>query len=200
MSKVYTGASMSLDGYIAGPQESGFDQLFKWYSNGDVPMPTANPEMTFRLTQQSHKWFTDYLAGTGSLVVGRKLFDLTNGWGGQHPLAVPTVVLTHSVPDGWDREGEHFTFVTEGGIVAAIDKAKQLAAGGNVGLNGGTIASQALEAGLLDEVWVDLVPVLLGDGVPFISGLKHLPVVLEGPIASAQGIDVTHLRYKVVRP
>jgi len=199
MSKVYTGASMSLDGYIAGPQESGFDQLFKWYGNGDVPLPTANPEMTFQLTEQSHKWFTGYLQETGSLVVGRKLFDFTHGWGGQHPLAVPTVVLTHSVPEGWEREGEHFVFVTDGGIAAAVDKARVLAKGKNVGLNGGTIASQALEAGLLDEVWVDLVPVLLGDGTPFFSGLKALPVVLEGPIASVQGIDVTHLRYRVVR-
>src|SRR5918997_5492997 len=182
MSKVYTGASMSLDGYIAGPQDSGFDQLFKWYFNGEVPLPTADPQMTFKLTPQSHKWFTDYIQGIGSLVVGRKLFDFMNGWGGQHPLSVPTVVLSHSVADGWEREGEHFTFVTEGGIAAAIDKAKELANGKNVGLNGGTIASQALEAGLLDEVWVDLVPVLLGDGVPFISGLKTLPVVLEGPI------------------
>jgi dihydrofolate reductase len=199
MSKVYTGASMSLDGYIAGPQESGFDQLFKWYGNGDVPMPTANPEMTFQLTEQSHKWLTDYLKETGSLVVGRKLFDSTNGWGGQHPLGVPTVVLTHSVPEGWEREGEHFVFVTEGGIAAAIDKARSLAKGKNVGLNGGTIASQALEAGLLDEVWVDLVPVLLGGGTPFFSGLSTLPAVLEGPVASAQGNDVTHLRYRVVR-
>lgn len=199
MSKVYTGASMSLDGYIAGPQESGFDQLFKWYSNGEVPIPTANPEMTFQLTPQSHEWFTGYLKETGSLVVGRKLFSLMNGWGGQHPLAVPTVVLSHSVPDGWERDGEHFTFVTEGGIAAAVDKARELARGKNVGLNGGSIASQALEAGLLDELWVDLVPVLLGDGVPFISGLKNVPVVLEGPIASAQGIDVTHLRFRVVR-
>lgn len=199
MGKVYTGASMSLDGYIAGPQDSGFDQLFKWYFNGDIPLATANPEMTFQLTPQSHKWLTGYLDGTGSLVVGRKLFDSTHGWGGQHPLAVPTVVLTHSVPDGWEREGEHFTFITEGGIAAAIAKARELAGGRNVGLNGGTIASQALEAGLLDELWVDLVPVLLGDGVPFISGLKSLPVVLEGPLASAQGTNVTHLRYKVVR-
>jgi len=196
MSKVFTGASMSLDGYIAGPQESGFDQLFKWYGNGDVPLPTANPEMTFMLTEQSHRYFTGYLAMTGSLVVGRKLFDNMNAWGGQHPMGLPVVVLTHSVPDDWERYGEHFVFVTEG-IGAAIDKARELARGKNVGLNGGTIASQAVDAGLLDELWVDLVPVLLGDGIPFFSNLSNVPIVLEGPYQVIEGKDVTHLAYRV---
>ena len=95
---------------------------------------------------------------TGALVVGRKLFDFTNGWGGLHPLGVPVVVLTHSVPDGWEREGEWFTFVTDG-IEAAIEKARELAGDKGVGLNSGMIASQALSARLLDEVWIDLVPV-----------------------------------------
>ena len=198
MNKVYTGASMSIDGYIAGPNESGFDQLFKWYGNGDVAVPTTHPEMTFQLTEQSAKYFTDYLKSTGSLVVGRKLFNNTNAWGGRHPMGVPVVVLTHSVPDGWEREGEHFVFVTEGGIAAAIAKAGELAGDKAVGLNGGTIASQAVEAGLVDEIFVDLVPVLLGDGVPFFAGLSKLPVVLEGPISVVEGKDVTHLRYKVV--
>lgn len=198
MSKVYTGASMSLDGYIAGPNESGFDQLFRWYENGDTPLPTANPEMTFHLTEQSHKYITDYLAATGALVCGRKLFDNMDGWGGQHPMAMPTVVLTHRMPEDLERWGEHFVFVTEG-IAAAIDKARELARGKNVGLNGGTIASQAIDAGLLDEVWVDLVPVLLGDGVPFFSSLSNVPIVLDGPLGVVQGRDVTHLRYQVVR-
>ena len=98
---------------------------------------------------------------SGALVVGRKLFDYTNGWDGKHPLGVPVVVLTHSVPDGWEREGEWFTFVSDG-IEAAIAKARELAGGKGVGLNSGTIASQALNARLLDEVWIDLVPVILG--------------------------------------
>ena len=197
MSEVYTGASMSLDGYIAGPEESGFDRLFKWYGNGDVEVPTANPDMTFRLSPQSAEWFRGgYLDNTGALVVGRRLFDLTNAWGGRHPLDRPVVVVTHRVPDGWPREGSPFTFVT-GGIERAVETAKELAGGKTVAVNGGTIASQCLASGLLDEVWVDLVPVVLGGGTPFFSGLSGAPFDLEGPVATVQGVDVTHLRYRV---
>jgi dihydrofolate reductase len=199
MTKIYTGATMSLDGYIAGPDESGFDRLFQWYGNGDVEVPTTHDDMTFRLTQASADHLRAYLDDTGALVVGRHLFDITSGWRGNHPLGRPVVVLSHSdrVPDGWPDDAP-FVFVSDG-IEAAIAKAKELAGGKNVGLNGGTIASQALDAGLLDEVWVDLVPVLLGGGTPFFSGLGVAPVDLEGPLSIAEGKAVTHLRYKVKR-
>jgi dihydrofolate reductase len=198
MSKVYTGASMSLDGYIAGPQESGFDHLFQWYANGDVEVPTTKPEMTLHMTPVSAAHFRGLIEMTGALVVGRKLFDFTNGWDGNHPMGVPVVVLTHSVPDGWPREGAPFTFVTEG-IEAAIARAQSLAGDRVVGVNGGTIAGQCLDAGLLDEVWVDLVPVLLGGGTPFFEHLGTAPVALEGPYSVQEGTAVTHLRYRVRR-
>ncbi len=198
MSKVYTGASMSLDGYIAGPNESGFEHLFQWYANGDVEVPTTNPEMTLRMTDVSAAHFRGLIEATGALVVGRKLFDSTGGWGGNHPMGVPVVVLSHSVPDGWPREDAPFTFVSEG-IEAAIEQAKALAGGKVVGVNGGTIARQCLDAGLLDEIWVDLVPVLLGSGTPFFEQLGTAPVPLEGPVAVQEGTGVTHLRYRVPR-
>ena len=198
MSKVYTGASMSLDGYIAGPNESGFEHLFQWYANGDVEVPTTNPEMTLRMTDVSAAHFRGLIEATGALVVGRKLFDSTGGWGGNHPMGVPVVVLSHSVPDGWPREDAPFTFVSEG-IEAAIEQAKALAGGKVVGVNGGTIARQCLDAGLLDEIWVDLVPVLLGGGTPFFEQLGTAPVPLEGPVSVQQGTGVTHLRYRVPR-
>jgi dihydrofolate reductase len=199
MSKVTTGASMSLDGYIAGPNESGFDKLFQWYENGDVDFPTTHADMTFRLTQASADHVDSYLASVGAFVVGRHLFDVTTGWGGIHPLDKPIVVLSHSDrrPEGWTGD-EPFTFVSEG-IEAAIEKAKEIAGGKDVGLNGGTIASQALNVGLLDEVWVDLVPVLLGGGTPFFDGLTGGPVDLEGPLSITEGKAVTHLRYRVRR-
>jgi dihydrofolate reductase len=196
MTKVYTGASMSLDGYISGPGESGFDHLFAWYGNGDVEVPTGHAEMTFKVTETSAAHWRAIIDMTGALVVGRKLFDFTRGWGGKHPMEKPVVVLSHSVPDGWKREGEWFTFVDEG-IEAAVAKATQLAGGKGVGVNGGTIASQCLSAGLLDEIWVDLVPVLLGAGTPFFDHLKVAPVALEGPVSVAEGKAVTHLRYRV---
>ena len=105
MSKVFTGASMSLDGYIAGPNETGFEHLFKWYGNGDVEVPTTHPEMTFRLTPENAEHIRTIDEMTGALVVGRKLFDSTGGWGGEHPLGKPVVVVTHNVPEGWERGG-----------------------------------------------------------------------------------------------
>jgi dihydrofolate reductase len=195
MSKVYTGASMSLDGYISGPNESGFDQLFKWYGNGDVVVPTAMPDLTMRMSPVSAEHFRSIIDMSGALVVGRRLFDVTSGWGGRHPMDVPVVVLTHNPPEDWPQDTP-FTFVTEG-IEAAIEQAKALAGDKVVGVNGGTIASQCLNAGLLDEVWVDLVPVLLGDGTPFFDGLTGAPAELEGPLSITEGIDVTHLRYRV---
>ena len=196
MSKVYTGASMSLDGYIAGPAETGFDHLFKWYGNGEVEVPTTHPEMTLRMTPVSAEHFRTIVDMTGVLVVGRKLFDATNAWGGNHPMGRPVVVVTHHMPEGWPREGASFTFVTDG-IQAAIDQAKALAGDKVVGVNGGTIASQCLDAGLLDEIWVDLVPVLLGGGTRFFDQLRAAPVELEGPVSVVESTDVTHLRYRV---
>lgn len=198
MSKVTTGATMSLDGYVADPKHGGFEHLFQWYGNGDVAVPTANPEMTFRTSAASAEHIRALVERTGALVVGRTLFDLTNGWGGRHPLDKPVVVVTHQVPEGWDAEGESFVFVTDG-IERAIERAHALAGGKEVGVNGGTIARQVLEAGLLDEVHVDLVPVLLGDGIPFFSGLGIAPVQLEGPFRVVEGVGVTHLAYRVPR-
>jgi dihydrofolate reductase len=108
------------------------------------------------------------------------------------------VVVTHSVPEGWPRKDAPFTFVTDG-IESAIETAKDLAGDKVVGVNGGTIARQCLNAGLLDEIWVDLVPVLLGGGTPFFDQLKDAPVELEGPVSVVEGKDVTHLRYRVHR-
>jgi dihydrofolate reductase len=195
MTKVFTGASMSLDGYIAGPNETGFEHLFKWYGNGDVEVPTADPVMTLHMTPVSARYFRELIDATGALVVGRRLFELTSAWGGTHPMNRPVVVLTHNVPEGWPSEGKNFTFVT-GGIEAAVDTAKRLADGRVVGVNGGSIARQCLNAGLLDEIWVDLVPVLLGGGVSFFDQLENAPVELDGP-EIVEATDVTHLRYRV---
>jgi dihydrofolate reductase len=198
MSKVMTGATMSLDGYISGPNESGFDYLFRWYFNGNVEIKTANPEMPFKVSAKSVEHVRELLDSTGALVVGRHLYDMTNGWGGRHPMDVPVVVVTHRLPEDRPQEDENFVFVTEG-IEAAIEKAKQLAGDKDVGVNGGTIASQCLDAGLLDEVHVDLAPVILGGGTNFFSTLENAPVELEGPVSVVAGDSVTHLRYRVVR-
>jgi dihydrofolate reductase len=201
MGKVKAGATVSLDGYIAGPNDTGFDLLFKWYGAGDVevPMPDSTagvppshvaPESATLLRNEFGSW--------GALVVGRHLFDLVNGWNGRHPLDVTTVVLTHNPPDDRPAADENFVFVTEG-IEAAVAKAKEIAGHKDVAVNGGQMARQALDAGLLDEIGVDLVPVILGAGTPLFAGEGISPREFEGPFLVVQGAGVTHLRYRVIK-
>jgi dihydrofolate reductase len=197
MGKVTTGATMSLDGYIAGPNDSGFDLLFQWYGNGDVEIPSASPDVPpIRLSAASAKLIKKEWGDTGALVVGRHLYDFTNAWGGRHPMDVTTVVLTHRPPADRPAADENFVFVTEG-IEAAVAKAKEIAGGKDVVVNGGQMARQCLEAGLLDELGVELVPVVLGSGTPLFAELGAVPVQFEGPIAVVEGMGVTHLRYRV---
>lgn len=199
MATVVCGASMSLDGYIAGPAESGFEHLFAWYEAGDRTYPSTHPELRFSMTDADYEQVAAYLDTVGVFVVGRRLFDLTDGWGGVHPFDRPIVVVTHHIPQGWidAHPGAPFTFVTDG-IEAAIERAAALAGCRAVGVNGGTMARQALEAGLLDEIWIDLVPVLLGGGTPMFDHLGAAPQLLEDPAVVA-GSRVTHLRYRVRR-
>jgi dihydrofolate reductase len=200
MTTIYTGASMSLDGYISGPEESGFDLLFDWYRNGDVVVETAREDLTMTLTPPSAEYFRHVMDSAGALVVGRRLFDITNGWEGRHPIDVPVFVVTHEPPTDWTpREPDPpFEFVTEG-VEAAIERAVAVAGEKAVAVNGGTMARQALEAGLIDEIWIDLVPVLLGGGTPMFDQVKTGPHSLDGPISVVEGKAVTHLRYRVRR-
>jgi len=197
MSKVITGGTMSLDGFIAGPAESGFDLLFQWYGNGDVEIPSASPDVTPpRISAASAELIKPEWANTGALVVGRHLYDMTNAWGGRHPMGVTTVVLTHRRPGDRPEDDENFVFVTEG-IEVAVARARELAGDRNVVVNGGQMARQCLEAGLLDEVGVELVPVVLGGGTPLFAGLSVAPVQFDGPVTVVGGTGVTHLRYRV---
>ena len=197
MSKVTVGATMSLDGYVAGPGDTGFDLLFRWYGNGDVVTPTADPQMSFSTTPEDAEHLRSLMERLGCLVVGRHLYDLTGGWGGRHPLDTPVVVLTHNPPADRPLEDESFAFVT-GGIEAAVAKAREIAGDKEVGLNSGTIARQALEAGLIDEVHIDLVPVVLGAGTPYFPGLGIAPTELvQESVWASRG--VVHLRYSVPR-
>ena len=201
MGKVSAGATMSLDGFIAGPEDTGFELLFKWYDAGDVevPMPDSTAGVpASHVAPASAEVLREQNATLGALVVGRHLYELTHGWGGRHPLGVTTVVLTHQPPDDRPREDENFVFVTEG-IEAAVAKAKEIAGDKDVGVNGGQMARQALEAGLLDEIGVELVPVILGAGTPLFADFDSRPVEFDGPIKVVEGTGVTHLRYRVIK-
>jgi dihydrofolate reductase len=199
MTKVTTGATMSLDGYVSGPNNTGFEYLFRWYGSGDVEIPNdTHPELSTRTSAASAEHLRQLRSSFGALVCGRGVYDLTGAWNGRHPLDVPCVVMTHRLPDDRPAEDENFVFVTDG-IEAAVAKAKELAGDKDVGLTAGTVARQALEAGLLDEVHIDLVPVFLGSGTPYLSELGTAPVELEGPISLVEGDGVTHIGYRVVR-
>jgi dihydrofolate reductase len=201
MGKVSAGATMSIDGFIAGPDDTGFDLLFKWYGAGDVevPMPDSTAGVPApHVSAASADLLRREQAGWGALVCGRHLYDLTKGWNGRHPLDVTTVVLTHQPPEDRPQADENFVFVTEG-IEAAVAKAKEIAGDKDVAVNGGQMARQALEAGLLDEIGIDLVPVILGAGTPLLADLGSRPMELEGPIRLVEGTGVTHLRYRVVK-
>ena len=202
MGTVNAGAAMSLDGFIADPSgEVG--PLFDWYFNGDVEFPTAGGRWVFKTTEASARHLREIWNSAGALVVGRGEFDKTQAWGGLHPLGVPVFVLTHRPPAGWPfpetppAEEAPFTFVTDG-IESAIMQARAVAGDKVVGLNPGSIAGQALNAGLLDEVWVELVPVLLGDGIRFFGDVAKPPASFNDPRV-IEGNAVTHLIYTIRR-
>jgi dihydrofolate reductase len=141
------------------------------------------------------------VSSLGALVCGRTLFDVTQGWQGRHTLDVPIVVVTHRVPSDWVEAHPKapFTFVT-GGVAAAVAHAQTLAGDRVVAVTGGTIARQCLELGLLDEVAVDLVPVVMGEGNrPFFGNLSAEDALLDNPTVCVQGDRVTHLVFPVVR-
>ncbi|MBD8078373.1 dihydrofolate reductase family protein [Cellulosimicrobium arenosum] len=194
---VTTSASVSLDGFIAGPGETGIEHLFEWYDAGTEVFPSANPGVSFNLSAADHAYLTAAMARIGALVVGRHLFDITDGWGGTHPLDKPVVVLTHHVPHDWvaAHPAAPFRFVTTG-IEDAVAAGHEAAGGLDVAVNAGRMASQALAAGLLEEVVLDVVPVLLGGGVPFFDDLGAAPRLLDGPEITP-GERVTHLRFSV---
>jgi len=197
MGKVISSASMSLDGYIA-KDDNSIGRLFDWYSNGEVDVPTATEGMTFHLSPPSAQYWQSWVSGLGALVCGRTLFEFTDGWGGRHTMDTPVVVVTHRIPEDWVRAHPDapFHFVTDG-VAAAVTKAKELAGPGTVAVTAGTIARQCLELGLLDEVAIDLVPVVMGTGRPYFGALSLEDVPLADPVVCIQGDRVTHLVFPV---
>ncbi len=195
MARLIAEMTMSLDGFIALPDDS-IGGLFDWYDNGPVAVPTARKDMTWHVTQASAEHLRRTISTAGALLVGRRIFDLTHGWGGQHPINVPIVVLSHTVPDGWPRDGVPYTFVTSG-FQDAVAAAGKLAGGKDVGLAGPDIIRQAIDAGLLAEIRVNLAPWLLGSGIRFFDQLKAAPVKLERTRV-IEGDGVTHLYFNVL--
>jgi dihydrofolate reductase len=204
MGKVRTGHSTSLDGFIAGtndgpeaPMGEGGERLLGWYAAGDTEYRLPGTEMVFKVSPQTAELLRETRTTTGALVTGRRTFDLTNGWGGRHPLNVPVFVVSHSVPQEWVYEGSPFTFVTDG-LQSALAQAKAIAGEKDVGVVGASLVQQCIRAGVLDEIHVDLVPVLLGDGVRLLDNLGTEPIELESSRV-IEGAGVTHLTFRVVK-
>ncbi len=193
--KVIAEFTMSLDGFIAGPNDE-IDRIFRWYYAGDTEFPVGNGKMVFKISRASADLLHAAWGSLGAIVTGRRDFDVSGAWGGEPPLDVPTFIVTHTPPHEWLYDGSPFTFVTEG-ATSAVERARKAAGHKNVGIGGSTITRQCLQAGLLDEISIHLVPVLLGEGVRLFDELGS-PIDLE-QIDVVEGVGVTHVRYRVLK-
>jgi dihydrofolate reductase len=193
MSAVVMYASVSVDGFIADENDQP-GPLFDWLTSGDVALDESG---YLKVSQKSYDYVRPYWDQIGATIAGRHVFDLTDGWDGTPPAGVDhVVVVTHRpAPDGWDPEAP-FHFVD--GVEAAVAKAQELSGGGLVEVAAGEVGGQALAAGLVDEVRMDVVPVVLGSGKRYFGPVEaqHL---LEDPDLVVQGDRVLHLRFRVRR-
>ena len=198
MSKVIAIMTMSLDGFVADPDD-GVADVFDWYMNsGDVEVDVGGSDpMTFRVSEPSAEHIRGLFSELGAVLTGRRTFEVAHGWGGNHAWG-PAFVLTHQIPAGWPRPDSTVHFVTDG-IESAVAQAKAAAAGKAVGVHGPDTIRQCLDAGLLDELHIDIAALLLGSGVRLFDRLAGTPIVLGNPTVIA-GVGVTHLRYPVRKP
>ena len=199
---ITTGLSTSLDGFIAGADDSperplgtGGDRLFKWFEDGDTP---SRYYPSFRMSAASARFFDEFAGRHGAVITGRRTYDISGAWDGRGPLpGAPLFVVTHRVPAKIPAGDPPYTFVTEG-IERAVEKARAAAGAKDVSLMGASIVQQGLRAGLLDMLTIDLVPVVLGRGVRLLDRIETGTVELElVRVVDAPG--VTHLTYRVVK-
>ena len=203
MAKVIIDMTMSLDGYVAGPDDGpefplgkhGGMSIFDWYfsGNSEYRHPVFRPEEGANL-EEVKKMFGD----SGAFIFGRKTYNITNGWNGRHPIdGAPVFILTHNPPPpaSVPKGPSMITFVTEG-IERAITLAKAAAGDKHVKLGGASPGKQALRAGLVDEIFIHVAPYLLGGGVRLFDILDN-GIRLE-KLSVTDGPFATHLHYKVV--
>lgn len=206
MGIIGTSLTVSLDGFIAGPNDGmerplgeGGDRLFAWMSAGppvergeawlEKHVGPGTPPEASRPVIDS--WVNEY----GALISGRRTFDIAGGWKEGHPVEAPIFVVTHEAP----TEGEwspRVQFVTEG-LDRAVELAQEAAGDLKVSAGAASVVQQLLRAGKLDEIEVNIVPYLLGGGVRLLDHIGSHPVELEQDrVIESDG--VTHLRYRVL--
>ena len=149
MGKVIFNMTVSLDGFVAGPNDGpeqglgeGGDALFNWYFSGETEIPISDGNMVLRVSPQSAEILNESFKTYGAGVWGRKTFDIAHAWGG-HPPGSPALIVTHPPPQEWDYEGSPFTFVTDG-VESAIRQAKQAAGEKDVVICTASILQQCL--------------------------------------------------------
>ena len=199
MSTVVLHNVVSLDGFVADLHDDP-GPLFDWYFNGDQPLTAQDMDDPapggLRVSATSYAYVRPMWDAIGCTVIGRHLFDITNGWEGRPPAGDPRVGGSHPPkPPGGDPGGWcHFG----GGGTPAIATARELAGDRVVAVAAGDVGGQALALGLVDEVAMDLAPVVLGTGKRFFGPVDttHL---LEDPHVVIQGDRVLHLRFRVRR-
>lgn len=190
MSTVTMHNVVSVDGYIADVNDD-VGPLFEWYRNGEVPL-TEDGGLT--ISRASFAYVRPMWDSIGSMVIGRHLFDLTNGWEGRPPAGEHVVVVTHRPkPEGWHPEASYH-FIDD--VAEAVAKAQELAGDRLVAVAAGDVGGQALALGLVDQVAMDVVPVVFGSGKRYFGAIdgQHL---LEDPDVVIRGDRVLHLRYRV---
>jgi len=193
MSKVVLYMSMSVDGFITGPDDGvdhglgvNGERLHDWLHDGGVDprshRPAGGPSATV----------FDEVMATGAVIVGRRTFEFAGGWAGDHHDGVPIFVLTHAAPD--EPAPGHAHYVTD--IESCVAEAKAAAGDRDILVHGAATAQACLRAGLLDELELHLIPVLLGQGRRLFENLPPDHVELELlRVVDAPGVQ--HLRYRV---
>lgn len=201
MGKVIFNMTVSLDGFVAGPNDSpenglgdGGGPLFNWYFSGDTEIALSEGTPLLKVSRQSAELLRKAVARAGAGIWGRKTFDIAHAWGGNPP-GRPAFIVTHNVPQEWVYEGSPFTFVTDG-VESAVRQAKEAAGEKDVIVSTASILQQCLNAGLMDEIHLDVAPLLLGKGVRLFDHLNIEPITLER-IHAIEAPGVTHLGFRV---
>ena len=184
MAKLVLSYSMSLDGFVAGPDVSveqpmgrGGERLHDWMFSSTSPV---DKELAAE-------------ASPGAVIVGRRTFDVGLGPWGDTPFPAPTFVITHEKREPLAMKSGTFTFVTDG-IESALSRARAAAGAGDIWVMGADVAQQFLKAGHVEEIIIQLVPVLMGAGVRLFDGIGERLIELT-PTRTIQSPSVTHLRY-----
>ena len=203
MGKVVFNITMSLDGFVAGPNDSpdkglgdGGDALFNWCFSGDTEVRLSEGTPVLKVSAQSAKLLQEAVETYGAGVWGRKTFDIARAWGG-HPPGSPAFIVTHTVPKEWVYAGSPFTFVTDG-VESAIRQARNAAGDKDVVVCTASILQQCLNLGLMDEINIDVAPLLLGKGVRLFDHLSIEPIELER-IRVIEAPGVAHLGFRIVK-